>query len=403
MAKFTRRNFLGLTAASVAGGLLAPSLGALAQATAVPTPAPTAAATDSPLPAAPKAGPIDLKAAGGMDALVAAAQKEGLLAVIALPDDWADYGDIKKNFTAKYGIKLSDLNPDGGSSDEIAAIKANAGNSGPQNPDVIDVGFIWGQLSKAAGLLQPYKVATWDTIPDVLKDADGFYWGDYYGTMSFEVNTDIVKNVPQDWADLLKPEYKGLVALGGDPTKAAQAQYAIWAAALANGGSLDDPSAGLDFFAKLAKAGNLSGAISTAATVGKGDTPISLRWDFNALSSRDANKANAAIQVVYPASGSIAGVYIQAINAYAPRPNAARLWQEYVYSDEGQLLYLKGYAKPVRFDDLQKRGVIPADLLAAFPKVPAGLKVGFPTPAQIKKSLSNIGNGWQTTVAPLLK
>lgn len=402
MAKFSRRHFVGLTAAGLAAGLVAPRF-AFADGTATATPAPTAAATATagPLPPAPAPGPIDLKAAGGMDALIAAAKKENLLAVITLPDDWSNYGEVKKTFLAKYGLQLSDLNPDGSSGDEIAAIKANAGNTGPQNPDVVDVGFIWGDQAKTAGLLQPYKVATWDTIPASLKDADGFYWGDYYGTMSFIVNADIVKNIPQDWSDLLKPEYKGLIALGGDPTAASQAEHAVWAAALANGGSLDDATPGLNFFAKLATAGNLSGAIASSASVGKGDTPIALVWDFNALSWRDANQKNANIQVVYPAGGSIAGVYLQAINAYAPRPNAARLWQEFLYSDEGQLLWLKGYAKPVRFDDLMKRGVIPADLLAKLPK--ANVKVGFPTPAQIKKALTTIATGWPTVVAPNLK
>jgi putative spermidine/putrescine transport system substrate-binding protein len=268
---------------------------------------------------------------------------------------------------------------------------------------VLDVGFIWGEQSKTAGLLQPYKVSTWDTIPDALKDADGYYWGDYYGTMSFEVNTDVVKNVPQDWSDLLKPEYKGLIGIGGDPTAASQAVHAVWAAALANGGSLDDPMPGLLFFKQLAQAGNLNGAVVQGGSVAKGEIPIGIRWDFNTLQNRDDQKAVATIQVVYPKSGSIAGVYLQAINAYAPHPNASRLWEEFLYSDEGQLFWLKGYAKPVRFDDLQKRGVIPADLLAKLPILPAGYKVGFPTVAQITKALPAITSGWPTIVGVSIK
>lgn len=398
MAKLSRRHFLGLTAAGMAGSMLAPRLAAFAQ-----TAAPTAPATPTagPLPPAPVPGPIDLKTAGGMDALVAAAQKEGALTVITLPPDWADYGEIMKNFQAKYNITITDLNPDGGSGDEIAAIKATAGSSGPQAPDVIDVGFKWGEVAKSGGLVQPYKVATWDTIPDAVKDKDGYYFGDYTGTMSFAVNTDVVKNVPKDWSDLLKPEYKGLIAIGGDPLKASEADHAIWASALANGGSLDNPQPGLDFFAQLAKAGNLAGAVASSATLGKGDTPICVVWDFNALSWRDANKSNANVQVLYPASGTIATVYLQGISAYSPRPNAARLWQEYLYSDEGQLLFLKGYAKPVRFDDLMKNNKVSADLLAALPKSNATVSV--PSLAQINAALTTIANGWQTQIAPLLK
>src|SRR5689334_10127014 len=121
------------------------------------------------------------------------------------------------SFTAKYGIPINELNPDGSSAEEIDAIKANKDNPGPQAPDVIDVGFSFGKSSKAEDLLQPYKVSTWDTIPDDAKDAEGYWYGDYYGVLSFLVNTDVIKTVPQDWADLKKPEYKNSVALSGDP------------------------------------------------------------------------------------------------------------------------------------------------------------------------------------------
>ncbi|MFN8447672.1 MAG: ABC transporter substrate-binding protein [Anaerolineae bacterium] len=388
----SRRRFLGMAALASAGFAISPRL-VFAQ---------DATPTSSPLPAAPPAGPIDLEAAGGMDALIEAATREGELSTIALPDDWANYGEIKQSFLAKYpGVATyNDLNPEGSSADEIEAIRANAGNTGPQNPDVIDVGFIWGKSAKDAGLLQPYKVATWDTIPDELKDPDGYWYGDYYGTMVFEVNADAVENVPQDWADLLKPEYQGLIALSGDPTAAAQPSYAIWAAALANGGSLDDPLPGLEFFKQLAGSGNLSGTISNAAKVAKGETPITMRWDYNALSNRDANKDSVNIQIVYPTSGTIAGVYIQAISAYAPRPNAARLWMEYLYSDEGQLLWMKGYATPVRVADLQAREAIPAELQSAMPV--ANVPIAFPNFDQISNSIKTINTQWNEVVGVTL-
>ena len=151
------------------------------------------------------------------DDLVAAAKKEGALTVIALPHDWCGYGALIDGFKAKYGIAVNELNPDGGSGDEVEAIKANKANKGPQAPDVIDVGLSFGPSAKAEGLLQPYKVSTWDTIPDAAKDADGYWTGDYYGVLSFAVNADIVKTPPADWSDLLKPEFKASVALAGDP------------------------------------------------------------------------------------------------------------------------------------------------------------------------------------------
>ena len=137
--------------------------------------------------------------------LVKAAKAEGSLTVIALPHDWCNYGEAISAFSAKYGITVNELNPDAGSADEIEAIKANKDNKGPQAPDVIDVGYGFGPQLIEEGLVQPYKVSTWDSIPDDSKDPDGYWYGDYYGVLAFEVNSDVVTNVPQDWSDLLKP------------------------------------------------------------------------------------------------------------------------------------------------------------------------------------------------------
>src|SRR6188768_208192 len=148
-----------------------------------------------------------ISSAQSMDELVKAAKAEGQLTTIALPHDWCGYGAVIDGFKAKYPeITINELNPDAGSGDEVEAIKANKGNKGPQAPDVIDVGLAFGPSAKAEGLLQPYKVSTWDTIPDDQKDPEGYWYGDYYGVLAFEINSDLVKNPPSDWADLLKPE-----------------------------------------------------------------------------------------------------------------------------------------------------------------------------------------------------
>jgi putative spermidine/putrescine transport system substrate-binding protein len=408
--QLSRRNFLRFAAFGGAGLALAACGSTPTTApTAAPaaTTAPAAAATSAPaaattapmvsLPAAPAPGPIDLQAAGGIEKLIELATAEQELSTIALPNDWANYGEIKKVFFEKYPfLTHNDLSPDASSAQEIEAIKANAGNNGPQNPDVIDVGFTWGGTAKAEGLLQPYKVAGWNEIPDSLKDPEGFWYADYYGVMAFEVNTAVVQNVPQDWSDLLKPEYKGQIALAGDPTGSGQGINAVWAAALGNGGSLDDATAGLEFFKQLNESGNLLPVVAKPATIAKGETPISLRWDYNALANRDSTGGNPEIAVVIPKSGSIAGVYVKAISAYAPRPHAARLWMEFLYSDEGHVLWLKGYATPARFEAMKKAGTIPADVLAKLPVTDA--PVGFPTGDQINKAFEAISSGWPTIV-----
>ena len=332
---------------------------------------------------------------GGMDALVTAAKAEGQLTTIALPHDWCNYGEVIEGFKAKYGLTVNELNPDAGSGDEVEAIKANKDNKGPQAPDVIDVGFAFGGSSKAEGLIAPYKVETWDTIPADAKDAEGYWYGDYYGVLSFMVNTDVVQNVPQDWADLLKPEYQSQVGVSGDPRTSNQAIQTVYAATLANGGTLDNAQPGLDFFAQMQQAGNLVPVIANNSLVAVGETPIRITWDYNALAGRDSMAGNPTIEVVIPATGRFAGVYVQAVSAYAPHPAAARLWMEYLYSDEGQVLWLKGYCHPIREPDLRSRNAIPADLLAKLPDIAGAV---FPTVAQLDAAKALITTNWDAVV-----
>jgi putative spermidine/putrescine transport system substrate-binding protein len=334
-----------------------------------------------------------------MDELVAAAKAEGMLTTIALPHDWLNYGVMIANFKAKYGLEVNELDPNAGSGDELEAIRANKDNKGPQAPDVIDVGFAFGPQAQAEGLLMPYKVSTWASIPQDLKDPDGYWYGDYYGVLAFEVNTDVVQNVPQDWADLLKPEYKGQVALSGDPRTSNQAIQTVYAAGLSRTGNLETAAqAGLEFFAELNKAGNFVPVIGNSGTLASGETPIIIEWDYLALTNRDTLAGNPTVEVVVPKSGVLGGVYSQAISAYAPHPAAAKLWMEYLYSDEGQLVWLSGYGHPIRYNDMVKRGVVPAELSAKLPPAELYATAAFPTLAQLEVAKKTIVDQWDAVV-----
>ena len=310
-------------------------------------------------------------------------------------------------FKAKYPeITVNELNPDAGSGDEIEAIKVNKDNKGPQAPDVIDVGLSFGPQAKADGLIQPYKVSTWDSIPADAKDAEGYWYGDYYGVLAFQVNKDIVTgDTPQDWADLLKSDYANAVALAGDPRASNQAIQAVYAAGLATGGT-DAASAatkGLDYFKQLNAAGNFVPTIGKTATLAQGQTPVLITWDYNALAGRDTLKDNPAVEVVVPKTGVVAGVYVQAISAYAPHPPAAKLCMEYLYSDEGQNGWLKGYCHPIRFNDLAKNKVIPQAMLDKLPPAAAYEKAVFPTLEDQAAAKTAITGQWDAVVGANVK
>ncbi|TPK62184.1 ABC transporter substrate-binding protein [Mesorhizobium sp. B2-4-19] len=347
-----------------------------------------------------------ISSAASLDDLVKAAKAEGQLTTIALPHDWCGYGDVIAGFKAKYpGITINELNPDAGSGDEVEAIKANKDNKGPQAPDVIDVGLSFGPTAKKDGLLMPYKVSTWASIPDSAKDADGAWYGDYYGVLSFMVNKDLIKESPKDWADLLKPEFANAVAVAGDPRASNQAIQAVYASGLSTGAAAGEAAgkAGLDFFKKLNAAGNFVPVVGKPATLAQGQTPILINWDYNALAGRDTLKGNPPVDVIVPKTGVVAGVYVQAISAFAPHPNAAKLWMEYLYSDEGQIGWLKGYCHPIRFNDLAKNGKIPADVLAKLPPAESYAAAAFPTLDEQGKAKEAISKNWDAVVGANVK
>jgi len=161
--------------------------------------------------------------------------------------------------------------------------------------------------------------------------------------------------------------------------------------------------AGLKFFADLNKRGNFVPVIGKAASLAQGATPIIIRWDYNALADRDTLKGNPKVEVVVPQSGVVAGVYVQAISAYAPHPNAAKLWMEYLYSDEGQVGWLKGYCHPIRFQNLVSSRKAPADLMAKLPPAAAYAKALFPTLEQQDRAKQIITKQWNTVVGANVK
>jgi putative spermidine/putrescine transport system substrate-binding protein len=324
------------------------------------------------------------------DAAVMAAKAEGGLNTIALPPDWANYGEIISTFEKKFGIKIENASPDASSAQELQAVRSLKGQM--RGPDVLDIGPSFALIGASEGLFTPYKVSTWQTIPDEMN-------GDYFGLVSAAVNRSVVKTAPTSWADLKKPEYKGMIALNGSPTGAAAAFAAVFAASLANGGSLDDIGPGIAFFGELAKSGNFTPVSVNTATITSGQTPIALNWDYLNLAVAEKAKGMTQIDtVILEGAAAFGNYYCQAISKFSPHPKSAELWQEFLYSDEGQILLLKGFAHPARFADMVSRDVIPADLLAALPPAAPYKTVKFPNAEQTKKAQAAVAEQWSKMV-----
>jgi putative spermidine/putrescine transport system substrate-binding protein len=325
---------------------------------------------------------------GGMDALEKAAKEEGELNVIALPPDWANYANVIKGFSEKYDIKVNSAQPDAASQDEINAAKSLKGTD--RAPDVFDLGQSVALANTA--MFAKYKVSSWDEIPADFKDPDGAWVNDYGGYMSIGYDSSKVPDVTT-LDDLLGPEFKGKVTLNGNPTEAGAAFSGVMMASIANGGSADDIKPGVDFFAELKKAGNFLPVDPTPATIESGQTPVVIDWDY--LNAAESKKLK-SWKVVVPENAVVAGYYYQAINSDAPHPAAARLWQEYLNSDEGQNLWLGGGARPVRAEAMVKSGSIDQAAYSALPPV-NGTAVT-PTVAQTEKAAAYLSENWAKVV-----
>jgi putative spermidine/putrescine transport system substrate-binding protein len=327
-----------------------------------------------------------------MSKLIAAAKKEGKLNVIALPPTWANYGTIIKDFKAKYGITVNSQNPTGSSQDEVNAVKSENGTA--KAPDVLDVGMAVALVSTS--LFAPYKVSTWSQIPATQKDSAALWYQDYGGYMSIGYNSakfGTITSVSQ----LLGPKFKNAVALNGNPTAANAALSGVMMANLAQGGTANSIAKGVNFFHSLKQAGNFVPVQATNATIKAGTTPVVINWDYLNTASVVGQGAN--WKVFVPSNATLGGYYAQAINKNAPDPAAARLWEEFLYSQAasgGQNLWLQGGARPVEQAAMTSNGLLDKAAAASLPPV-AGTPV-FLTGTQATGAATYLASNWAQAV-----
>jgi putative spermidine/putrescine transport system substrate-binding protein len=333
-------------------------------------------------------------AGGGMNALIAAAEKEGQLNVITLPSNWANYGTIMSDFSKLYHIHITDANPEGSSGQEITAVQQLKGQS--RAPDVVDVGPSFAVEGANSSLWAPYKVATWTNIPANAKDPNGDWYADYGGYVAIGYDPAKVKVAPTSFASLTNPAYKNMIGLNNSPTTAGAAFAAVYAAALANGGSFGNIEPGIKYFAHLKQIGNfVPTAVGGPTTVQNGTTPILIWWDY--LLESEVKPVVPGFKIVIPSDATYASYYDQAISATAPDPAAARLWEEYLYSTTGQNLWLAGFTRPIELSTLVTNGTVDKTAEAALPPAPSAT-LTFPSSAQAASAETVVTQNWPTQV-----
>jgi putative spermidine/putrescine transport system substrate-binding protein len=326
---------------------------------------------------------------GGIDALVTAAQAEGELNVIALPDNWANYGAVKAAFEDKYDIVINDADPDISSAEEIAAADNLAGQD--TAPDVFDLGT--AVTLDSLDYFAPYQVSNWAEIPDANKESTGLYVNDYTGSMSIGYDSNSVPK-PESLDDLLGDGYRGAVALNGDPTQAGAAFAAVGLATVQAGGTLDDFTPGIAFFSQLNDAGNFIPVNATGATIASGETKVVFDWSYNNLAAAatvDGWEVTTLPGAVYTS------FYNQAINKDAPHPAAARLWQEFLFSADAQNLFIVGGAYPVTIQALTDAGTVDQDALDTLGELAGDLVT--PTSEQAAAAGTLLASKWAAAIS----
>lgn len=270
------------------------------------------------------------------------------------PPEWADWGAQLQAIAADTGVKVPLDNKNSGQ----ALAQLVAERAAPM-ADVVYYGVTFGLQAQSAGVVGTYKPEGWDDIPAGLKDPEGHWFAIHSGTLGIMVNVDALGGlpVPQSWADLLKPEYKGMVGYL-DPSSAFVGYVSAVAINRAMGGDLDDFTPAIDYFKKLAGNSPIVPKQTAYARVLSGELPILVDYDFNAYRARYKDQANVAF--VIPSEGSISVPYVMSVVDNAPHRANAEKVLDFVLSDKGQALWANAYLRPVRPVQM------PADVAARF-------------------------------------
>ncbi|WP_412023615.1 MULTISPECIES: extracellular solute-binding protein [Burkholderia] len=279
----------------------------------------------------------------GEDALYEKAADEGLVVSFDTGPEWANWKSLFAEFRKRYPKVEITYNDIGSAATVVALDKSR------RRPQA-DTAYYFAASAldaTAKDVVAPFKPVNFDKLPTVFRAPDARWFAVHSLNIAFLVNRKLVKNVPQRWSDLLKPEYRNAVVYL-DPRSTGQGQVAVFAAAYANGGSVDNPKPGADFFGKLKQAGNVLRVEGTTpyAKFVKGEIPILIGYENDGLKAKYTDGMGDAADVVIPQDGSVSAPYAMSLVKNGPNPAAAQLWLNLVMSDVGQALFAQGYVRP---------------------------------------------------------
>jgi putative spermidine/putrescine transport system substrate-binding protein len=279
----------------------------------------------------------------GEKALYEAAAKEGMVVSFDTGPTWANWAAQFAAFKKRYPAVEMTYNDLGSAATVVALEKA-------RNRPQADTAYYFAASAVDAAnkdLVAPFKPVNFDKLPDVFKHPEGKWFTIHSLTIAFVVNTKLVKNVPQSWADLLKPEYKNSIVYL-DPRSTGVGQVLTFAANYANGGDMNNVAPGPEYLGKLHQAGNVLRVVGTTpyAQFVKGEIPIWISYENDGLKAKYTDGLGDAVAVVIPKEASVAAPYGISLVKNAPNPNAGKLWLNFIMTEMGQGIFAQGFVRP---------------------------------------------------------
>jgi putative spermidine/putrescine transport system substrate-binding protein len=284
---------------------------------------------------------MTLATVAGLAALTAPARAADVICYNC-PPQWADWASMIKAVKDRLNLTMPHDNKNSGQT--LAQLIAEKNNP---VADIAYFGATFGMRAKAEGVLQPYKPAKWDEVPAGLKDPEGYWHTIHSGTLGLFVNVDALggKPVPKCWADLTKPDYKGLVGYL-NPSSAAVGYVGAVAVNLALGGSAQNFDPAINFFKALAKNQPIVPQQTSYARVVSGEIPILFDYDFNAYRAKYTEKGK--FEFVIPCEGSVSFPYVIGLVKGAKNEANGKKVLDFILSDEGQAIWTNAYLRPAR-------------------------------------------------------
>ncbi|NML73262.1 ABC transporter substrate-binding protein [Rhizobium sp. S-51] len=228
------------------------------------------------------------------------------------------------------------------------------------------------QRMKEAGQLMAYRSPEAANYDASLYDADGAYYSTKLITTGIMYNTAAAMK-PTSWADLAKPEAKGLVAMPSPLTSGAALIHAQTLAGV--------PSLGWDYYKALQANGAVAAGGNGAVlkSVASGEKAYGVVVDYMPI--REKAKG-APVEFVFPTEGVSAVTEPVAILSTSKNAEAAKKFVDYVLSEKGQEGFLKlgyiparnGMPVPEGFPARDTIKVLPIDAAAALKATEDDLK-----------------------------